>query len=285
MEYLMTYGWAILIIAVVLGALYYLGVFNSATSGPRAQPGSCKVIRPNGPGTTTFITLTGVCSGQLPMFVGSFNGLAAAQSINVANAPVLDPSSAVAWSAWVYLTGFPQCCPGIIGKGSSTPKTIQFGLWVGTNNRFNMYASDGGTVYVLGPTTTIPLNTWVNVVGVIDYVGKTGYLYMNGQLLGQQTWTTGNALITSTSSPLRIGNNGDGWGANWAGYISNVQLYNTTLSSGEIQGLYAEGMGGAPIPSPYLVGWWPLNGDANDYSGNSNNGAATSVVFTSTWTR
>ena len=30
MEYLMTYGWAILIIAVVLGALFSLGVFNGA---------------------------------------------------------------------------------------------------------------------------------------------------------------------------------------------------------------------------------------------------------------
>ena len=30
MEYLMTYGWAILIIAVVLGALYSLGIFNGA---------------------------------------------------------------------------------------------------------------------------------------------------------------------------------------------------------------------------------------------------------------
>jgi len=31
MEYLMTYGWAILIIAVVLGALFELGVFSSAS--------------------------------------------------------------------------------------------------------------------------------------------------------------------------------------------------------------------------------------------------------------
>ncbi len=35
MEYLMTYGWAILIIAVVLGALYSLGVFNSASLTPQ----------------------------------------------------------------------------------------------------------------------------------------------------------------------------------------------------------------------------------------------------------
>ncbi len=35
MEYLMTYGWAILIIAVVLGALYSLGVFNGSSFLPQ----------------------------------------------------------------------------------------------------------------------------------------------------------------------------------------------------------------------------------------------------------
>ena len=30
MEYLMTYGWAILIIAVVIGVLYALGIFNGS---------------------------------------------------------------------------------------------------------------------------------------------------------------------------------------------------------------------------------------------------------------
>ena len=51
MEYLMTYGWAILIIAVALGALFELGVFNSATFASKAQPGACQVYRPNGPGS------------------------------------------------------------------------------------------------------------------------------------------------------------------------------------------------------------------------------------------
>ena len=36
MEYLMTYGWAILIIAVVLAALFELGVFNGSNLGPQA---------------------------------------------------------------------------------------------------------------------------------------------------------------------------------------------------------------------------------------------------------
>ena len=32
-----------------------------------------------------------------------------------------------------------------------------------------------------------------------------------------------------------------------------------------------------------LLGWWPLNGNANDYSGNGNNGAPANVVYTSSW--
>ena len=41
MEYLMTYGWSILIIAVILSALAYLGVFNPLYFAPKANPGSC----------------------------------------------------------------------------------------------------------------------------------------------------------------------------------------------------------------------------------------------------
>jgi len=68
MEYLMTYGWAILIISIVLAALFQLGVFNPMAFAPKAQPGSCQVFRPNGPGTTSFINLEGVCTGEIPQY-------------------------------------------------------------------------------------------------------------------------------------------------------------------------------------------------------------------------
>jgi len=58
MEYLMTYGWMILIIAVVLGALFQLGVFNSSSFSPRAPPSACQVFRPSCLGTTTTSTST-----------------------------------------------------------------------------------------------------------------------------------------------------------------------------------------------------------------------------------
>ena len=130
MEYLMTYGWAILIIAVVLGALYYLGVFNTANLAPRAQPGSCKVIRPSGPGTTTFVNLAGVCTGQLPLFVGSFDGQSSYVQLTGASAAVrVFPSNAITLYAWVYPTN-------LLCGGSGNLKDIITEDWQSANKGY-----------------------------------------------------------------------------------------------------------------------------------------------------
>ena len=67
------------------------------------------------------------------------------------------------------------------------------------------------------------------------------------------------------------------------GFVANEQVYNTSLSASEIQALYLEGIGGAPIRPQNLTGWWPLNSNANDYSGNGNNGQLNGVTFSSLW--
>jgi hypothetical protein len=56
------------------------------------------------------------------------------------------------------------------------------------------------------------------------------------------------------------------------GSIANIQIYNTALTPQEIQYLYQQGLGGGPVRLQNLVAWWPLNGDAKDYSGNNNHG-------------
>ena len=65
------------------------------------------------------------------------------------------------------------------------------------------------------------------------------------------------------------------------GMISNVQIYDSNFSSNKISTLYSEGIGSAPFSASGLVGWWPLDGNANDYSGNSNNGVSYNVQWVS----
>ena len=65
--------------------------------------------------------------------------------------------------------------------------------------------------------------------------------------------------------------------------ISNVKIYNASLPASDIQALYMEGIGGAPTDLNYLIGWWPLNGNTNDYSGYNNNGVPTSITYSSSW--
>ncbi|MGC8648759.1 MAG: LamG-like jellyroll fold domain-containing protein, partial [Candidatus Micrarchaeia archaeon] len=72
-------------------------------------------------------------------------------------------------------------------------------------------------------------------------------------------------------------------GNQFDGDIADVQIYNTSLSTSDIQTLYQEGIGGVPIDLNYLVAWYPLNGNANDYSGNNNNGQINNVIFTTSW--
>ena len=38
--------------------------------------------------------------------------------------------------------------------------------------------------------------------------------------------------------------------------LSNVQIYNTSFSANEVNTLYLEGIGGAPIDPTHIVGRW-----------------------------
>ena len=72
MEYLMTYGWAILIISVVLVVLFSMGITNPLFFAPKVSPGSCQAIRPNGPRTSFDMNLAGECNNQIPSTVSTF---------------------------------------------------------------------------------------------------------------------------------------------------------------------------------------------------------------------
>jgi len=264
MEYLMTYGWAILIIAVVLGALFQLGVFNPMTFAPKAPPGACQVFRPNGPGTTQFINLEGVCSGELPQYVAQFNGNFLS-NITIQSLPAIAPStgSSISIAVWVD----PVSTSSFGGVAIAGPNQQ-----IGWNTE---YAPDGA-YWIYNSNYLAPAGSWTFLVGE-ETAGGTSAFYFNGELIATGSY---NAIIPSRTWIL-----GAFYGCcGYNGKLANVQIYNTTLSANDIQALYQEGIGGAPIDLQNLVGWWPLNGNANDYSGNGDNGQINGgVTFVSNW--
>ena len=275
MEYLMTYGWAILIIAIVLAALFQLGVFSSSTFAPKAPPGSCQVFRPNGPGTTQFINTEGVCNGELPQYVGSFSGSMSVGAINkISDSNFPSGTHPISIFAWVRSTQN-ATYPFIFNYGAYG---VAYSDWVlgfysgqvcsdsWTDHRCAGPLISNGNWHFVG--FTYP-GSGLNTVVYVDGVSYTG---------------TGVATPAVQVGGSTIADIGGGTNTNYTGSIADVQIYNISLSSNDVTTLYQEGIGGAPIDLQNLVGWWPLNGNAHDYSGNNNNGQTNGgVVFTANW--
>ncbi len=275
MEYLMTYGWAILIIAVVLGALFQLGVFNASTFAPRAPPGACQVLRPNGPNTASLINLEGVCNGELPQYVGGFNNVG---EISIADFSTFMSNVPLTISGWVLPQNNPSHHSGYFGVRNGNINFYILQLQ-NTNNLECRFGTGGVTYYSTeGPPFVTP-GVW-NFVA-LTYSPTTGYLTCYDDE-NPTTITGASGYISNSLQQFGIG--WDGCCNGFNGELSNIQVYNASLSVAEVNALYQEGIGGAPIRLQNLVGWWPLNGNANDYSGNNNNGVPNAVTYTNQWT-
>lgn len=181
-----------------------------------------------------------------------------------------------------------------VGAGFPIGSTVTISAWInspvvsGGQQAFISNRQGGGNVYLgtvsssifiydnagspAGATSNAVLsnNVWVNVVWTSN--GVTSRFYVNGVPQGTVAQTrsssTGTAYIGYDTSTAN-------W---WNGAIANLQIYSAALLSPQVQQLYQEGIAGMPFTAN-LVAWWPLNGNANDYSGNSNNGIASKVVY------
>lgn len=294
-EYLTTYGWAVLLIAVVIVALFYLGIFNTSNFVPKVQPGSCYVYRPHGPGTVQNMVLDGVCSGVLPEFV--FDTSTNQVNVTVVKfAPTLTSAgqNSMTLTAWAapegcvtkcgdsYLlayistygttstTYYPSIYTAMLVPGGWKQQTafLETGVWYNGGVTIN----DQSQMFNLNPSISQGLMNFY----AFAYNGNTltQYYILNGYV---QTYTIPISLGTNViqqDGTLQIGQ-AVGGEPDWNGLISNVQVYNTTLTQNDIIQLYEEGIGGAPINLQHLIGWWPLNGNLNDYSGNGDNGTPT----------
>ena len=356
LEYMMTYGWAILVIVIVAGVLYSLGIFSPSSSlsttitgfsGLAVTQAGCvnsvnnqilELYVTNAVGypvNITKINTTGNNGVDASQNVSSILGDGASAVFYVNGA--CNKSSSYAGSATITYTEPGQVFPGpylSTGKIANLPSSIDsnkvayfngvnsqittsmsfisksftFVYWV--NGASTTRMESGGGYSMFGSSGQNYISLWLNNGGGTgascdsgdEEIGVNNTIGSHGLGIDSGTWdmvtiSLSNGLVqffvNSTSPcvnslPPAVYSLGDlSFATSEAGIppfngsLANVEIYSSVLSNSQISSLYSEGLGGAPIPNAGLVGWWPLNGNANDYSGNNNNGVATNVQWVS----
>ncbi len=282
MEYIMTYGWAILIMGVVLAALFQLGVFSSINFVSKVQAGACQVYRPYGPWTVSLIALTGECNGGIPQYVAE-SGLGYIKTNTI---PLLNQFTVL---AWISNGQSPSGTSGdaLLQGDTYLPRSAaSYSVEMDTNGGLK-YTSNGLQAQPIGSAqlNNLQYGQWYMIAQTVDPTGNVvTYAYLSGSTTPQTiSYNYANALY-QPSGKWCIGS----WACSLAtypfnGFIANVQLYNASLSANEIQLIYEEGLAGPPLVLQNLVGWWPLNGNAQDYSGNKYNALTANVGYFTTW--
>ena len=120
-------------------------------------------------------------------------------------------------------------------------------------------------------------NKWVLYVFTYNASKENESIYINGKFnISRQVSGT---LYTSIA-PLDIGARGVVYNGNtpefgyrvFNGTLANMQFYNVSLNPNQIEQIYDEGVYGRPVDYKDLMGWWPLYGNALDYSGYGTDG-------------
>lgn len=221
-------------------------------------------------------------SWAMPRYIAKFDGQTG--YIDVPNAVITDAPWTI--SAWYMQDNTTPSDSAIIEEGVGDVNSGVDGvLFVGAPVGCGSASSNLGiSYYVYGVAwrcVSAPINqanyygTWHNIVGTYD--GTNLDIYIDGYLANTINPGSGSMQVPTQ---FHIGA-GTYSASNFNGSIANVQAYKTALSSNQVYQLYSEGISGPPVNS-LIAGWWPLDGNANDYSGNGNNGSIYGgVTFTS----
>ena len=131
--------------------------------------------------------------------------------------------------------------------------------------------------YVNGGAKWKPaLETWYHAVGTFGGSGSRIMLYINGNLVSQSDVINVDPWIKNEI--LGIGVWGDGTqGRYFKGASDDIRIYNRALSAAEVSRLYDTEKS---TLTNGLVAYYPFNNNANDTSGNDNNGTVNGATIT-----
>lgn len=208
------------------------------------------------------------------LYVSSFNGINSYVSIPAS--PKLSPEAgsngAMSLCGWYKVNNLAY--NGLLFKGIQAPSSgsgAEYAVDPNGVRGFAVYTPSGNVVTSYSNTgTAISIS---NSIGAWDffcftYNSSASYYYLNGASYSASA-PSGTAGTGTGSIVIGAGiTSGTGSVAYSNVSAADIQLYSTSISSERVSSLYFAGMYAAPANASGLVGWWPLLGDGNDYSGN-----------------
>jgi hypothetical protein len=207
---------------------------------------------------------TGVgCSGNgLPVWGAGHSAPATDRSVNYiywqygqVPASVLDGklSNKVSVSAWVKKTGLATNRWIVHQQAADNTDADGISLFIDGSNKWSFSMPNN---QVIRDTVAIVPDAWVHLAGTYD--GTTMSLYKNGVLANSQA---NSYTFSANNQPITFGTgrnfNKTDWGEYFDGFISEVAIWNTALTTGEITALAAGGPpggGGYCKPNPCTGG-------------------------------
>jgi Concanavalin A-like lectin/glucanases superfamily/Secretion system C-terminal sorting domain len=132
-------------------------------------------------------------------------------------------------------------------------------------------------------------DVWHHFVFTVD--STQANVYLDGNIVLTQGWD-GPPTAPITSVALDIGRYGFGNNYFYQGLLDDIGIWNNSLSEAEVQALYLASTGPCTtnvatnctsLPANLqqgLVGYWPFCGNANDESGNGNDGTVNGATLT-----
>ena len=354
MEYMMTWGWAILVIAIVAGVLYSFGIFNPSSSisntvsgfsglnvvqncvggnlvmsitNPSAETMDISGINATGASDSSYagfyvslgpdssgtlmvpnacpstagssyydsVTIdytepgyvfgskmisTGKVTGKVStahaysgLFAAYFNG--ANGFINISSIPLHNGSFTI--TAFVYGQNFvnnsnasvivsqaSSSCPGFYHciRGYVQNDTLTFGI-IGSDKPGRIPLNDG---------------QWYLTSFVYNESASNKVLYLNQSMDAEGPSNKPYSVVNGDTLLGAFFNKSYTFDM-FHGVMMNVQVYNTSLTQSQILSIYNRSLSGVPPSTNNLIAWWPLDGNALDYSGNHYNGVPVNVTF------
>jgi hypothetical protein len=154
-------------------------------------------------------------------------------------------------------------------------------FYIGINNGY-LRCGD----YWQNTGVAIASGVWQHIVIVRNYLSQVT-IFLNGNLAA--TLNSDITLGGTPSNPLVFGKQYGGNTEYYNGVLDEISIYNRALTPTEITQLYTDQTSTVETPpcptlatnlQTGLVGYWPFCGNANDESGNGNNGTVNGATLT-----